>query len=387
MKRSKIKVYLLTIALLLTTIGAAACGGSDQPAPAKQGAEPATTAASDASNETSAPAAADQGTQVETKTEAPATSSDSAAPTADKADGLVPTLLPDVKADKSYRFGFALSRHDTFLDDMWSNMMKACKAQNITLDTVSADNNGEAQLSQISQFAEQGYDCILVNPATGSSDAHLYIEAAKDIPIVFVNREPTGPLTEGKQTYVGCDETAFGKAQGEYLAKYFKDKGKTEVSYVMLRGIDGLSNTQQRADGALNAMKEGGLKLTDAMTASCNFFREHAYGTMMNFIVTETPFDCVIAANDDMALGAIQAMKDFGLDPKSIPVCGIDATKAGREAVEKGDMAITVLQDPLAQGVTAANAAIALAQGEKIPTKLTLDMIVMTKENVGEYLK
>ena len=126
------------------------------------------------------------------------------------------------------------------------------------------------------------------------------------------------------------------------------------------------------------------LTIIDEQTA--NWSRDEAQNLMTNWLSTGTAFDGVIANNDEMAIGAIQAMKAAGIDMKSVVVGGVDATQDALAAMQAGDQDVTVFQDAAGQGSGALDAAIALAAGQPVEQKVYIPFKLVTQANVGEFL-
>ena len=127
------------------------------------------------------------------------------------------------------------------------------------------------------------------------------------------------------------------------------------------------------------------IKIIDEQTA--NWSRDQAQNLMTNWLSTGTKFDAVIANNDEMAIGAIQAMKAAGIDMKTVIVGGVDATQDALAAMKAGDLDVTVFQDAAGQGEGALDAALKLAKGEKVERKVYVPFQLVTPENMDKFLK
>ena len=241
------------------------------------------------------------------------------------------------------------------------------------------------QIQNVQTFASQGCDVIIVN-LVNTDNAQQIIEAANGIPIVFVNRMPGVELEAGKTVYVGSDETDAGRFQGEYLADFFKQQDKTDVQVVMLTGLPGLQNTVLRTDSAKAALEAAGIRATYVYEDTAEWDRSKAQNKMQTFIGTGHTFDCVITNNDEMALGAIEAMKASGLDLSVIPVAGIDATPAGLEAMSRGELAFSVFQNPVGQGGGCVRAATLIANGDVVDTVVDIPFEPVSATNFKDYM-
>lgn len=359
---------LLTVAV--ATALAAGCGS-------KATQETTTAAPSETTKaaETTATAASETSKATET------TAKNSAGGAAEYVDG-----LGDVKANGNYQIGFSMSTRDQFLSAMETAAQEAGAAAGVKMTFVDANNNANTQLQNVQTFAGQGCDAIIVN-LVNTDNSEQMIEAANGIPVVFVNRAPAVALEKGKATYVGSDENNSGRFQGEFLAKFFKDQGKTDVNVVLFQGILGLQNTILRTESAKKAMTDAGLKLNIVYEDTAEWDRAKAQNKMQTFLGTNQDFDCVVANNDEMALGIIEAMKSAGLDLKAKPVVGIDATPAGLASMDAGEMAFTVFQNPVGQGAGAVRAAILFANGDTVDTVVDIPFEPVSMENYKDYMK
>ena len=99
-----------------------------------------------------------------------------------------------------------------------------------------------------------------------------------------------------------------------------------------------------------------------------------------------TQFDAVVSNNDEMAIGAIQAMKAAGMDMADVIVGGVDATQDALAAMQAGDLDVTVFQDAAGQGKGAVDAALALARGEAVEQKVYIPFQLVTPENIDQFL-
>ena len=129
------------------------------------------------------------------------------------------------------------------------------------------------------------------------------------------------------------------------------------------------------------------MKLTIVDEQTANWSRDQAQTLMTNWISAGKPYDAVIANNDEMAIGAIQALKAAGVDMKTMIVGGVDATQDALAAMQAGDLDATVFQDAAGQGKGALEAAINLAAGKAVEQKVYIPFQLVTPENVGNFLK
>ena len=126
------------------------------------------------------------------------------------------------------------------------------------------------------------------------------------------------------------------------------------------------------------------MTLIDEQTA--NWSRDEAQSLMTNWLSAAEDFDFVIANNDEMAIGAIQAMKAAGIDMAAVEVGGVDATQDALVAMQAGELDVTVFQDAFGQGSGSVDTAIALSKGEKVDSKVYIPFKLVTPDNVGDFL-
>ena len=207
---------------------------------------------------------------------------------------------------------------------------------------------------------------MIVNVAY-SNDARACVEAAGDMNLVFVNRLPEASdydLLGGNIVGIASDEKLAGTFQGEYLAEYFGNKGQTDVRYLMLQGPMDLSHSVIRSETPLEIMKEAGLNPVEAATVSAEYNRDKAQSGVEAVLKKGTEFDCIISNNDAMAIGAILALENEGIDPASIPIVGIDATTDAVDMILDGKMAMSVFQSAEGQAEAAVRIAKNLVDGK-----------------------
>lgn len=256
-----------------------------------------------------------------------------------------------------------MSQRDEFLSSLEAGAKKAAGELGVNLVTQDANQDESKQIQYVQAAAADGQKAIIVNPINPSACQSI-IDAAGDMKVVFVNRVPddTSILNENA-VYVGSDEHTSGKFQGDFLAKYFNDKGQKDIKYILLRGIEGQTSTTLRSESVLQALADNGINATETYAKSCLYDRTEALNQMGNILADASKeFDCIICNNDSMALGAIEACTQAGRTI-DFPIVGIDATADGRQAIKDGTLAMSVFQDPNGQGGGAVAAALNLING------------------------
>jgi ABC-type sugar transport system substrate-binding protein len=288
----------------------------------------------------------------------------------------------------SNTIGVTLYARDQFISTLEQAILAASEKQTVyKVDSQEANNDTQKQAEQIRTFETKGYNSMIVN-LVDTSTAQTMIAEAKDTPIIFINRRPSDSLLkEGKYAYVGSQEYDAGRMQAEFLAQFFKDKADKTLKVVLFMGQLGLENTNERTRSAKEELQKAGFKLEMVFEDTAEWDRAKAMDKMQTIIGTGAQFDCVIANNDEMALGCVEAMKAANMDLKKIPVVGIDATDMACASVKAGEMAATVFQNAKAQGALAMEYAIKAAKGEKFDKFGWVPFEPVTAENVSAYMK
>ncbi len=253
-----------------------------------------------------------------------------------------------------------------------------------------AQNDVARQLDQINNFVASGVDAIIVNPVdTSATQAMTDAAAAAGVPLVFVNRQPINVDTlPDNQAFVASNEIESGTLETFEICKMLRAQGLGggAKAYVLMGELSNQAAVQRTKDveDILGIDMCNFIEVIDQQTA--NWSREQANSLMTNWLSSGEEFHAVIANNDEMALGAIQAMKAAGIDMADVVVGGVDATQDALAAMQAGDLDVTVFQNAAGQGSGALNAAIALANGEDVEQKVYIPFELVTPANIDDYL-
>lgn len=305
---------------------------------------------------------------------------------------------------------------DTFMTGVRNNMQKAADALGDEIELVDSQNRQPLQNDQVDTFITKGVNALIVNPVDRSAAGPLAEKAkSADLPIIFINREPDKKILDGwkKAYYVGAKAEESGTIGGQLIAEYFKshpeaDKNKDgKLQYILIKGEQGHQDATLRSEYCVKAMKDAGLDIVELGSDNANWDKVQGHDKMKNFITSfgVDAIEAVLANNDDMALGAVEALKSEGYnlgtdgkDPsKFIPVVGVDATAPALQAISKGQMLGTSLNDAVNQGTAAVRIADKLAKGEpvtdeSIQYKITdgkyvwIPYVRVTKDNYKDFM-
>ena len=281
--------------------------------------------------------------------------------------------------------GVSMASSDTFLTVLRKGIEKAGADAKQPVQIEIADDDVAKQLSQIQNFIAAKVDAVIVNAVDTSATAPM-TKLANDagIPIVYVNRQPSDVDKLGaKGAFVASNEKDSGTLEANAICKLIGGKGDILVMEGDLANQAAVQRTKDIHEViATDACK--GMKIIDEQTAGWDPVK--AQDLMTNWIAAGKKPRAVIANNDNMALGAIKAMKAAGMSTKDIPVGGIDATQEALASMKAGDLNVTVFQDAAGQGKGAVDTAIKLVKGEKVDAKVYIPFQLVTPDNMANFM-
>ena len=280
---------------------------------------------------------------------------------------------------------------DNFLTVLRNGIQTYADANGQKIQIEDAQGDLAKQLDQINNFIASGVTAIIVNAVDTSATQAMSDAAAKaNIPLVYVNRQPINVDTlPDNQAFVASNEVDSGTLETKEVCRLLKEAGKTEANvYVMQGELSNQAAVQRTADiHDVIGGPDCGVKINIIDEQTANWSRDEAQNLMTNWLSIGTAFDAVIANNDEMAIGAIQALKAGGVDMKTMIVAGVDATQDALAAMAAGDLDVTVFQDAAGQGSGAVDAAVKLAAAEKVEQKVYIPFQLVTPANMADYMK
>ena len=241
------------------------------------------------------------------------------------------------------------------------------KKEKVDLTVVDAQDNASKQASDVEDLIQQNVDLIIINPTDSEAIASA-VEAANaaNIPVITVDRASEGGEVV---SHIASDNEAGGKMAAEYLEEVIGKGAKV----AQLEGVAGSSAATERGAGFESIAKKD-FDIVASQTA--NFNRSEGLTVMENILQSNSDIEGVFAQNDEMALGAIEAIEASG---KDIKVVGFDATDDGVKAVEDGKMIATIAQKPTEIGETAIEVAVKSLNGEKVEKNIPVDLELVKK--------
>ena len=291
--------------------------------------------------------------------------------------------------DNTLKIGISVyDQYDTFISSVvdyfkeWAKKKEQEADITITIDLQNAGGNQSVQNDQMGLFVSGGCDVVLIN-LVDRTDATVVIDKAKnaEIPVIFFNRELVKEDLErwDQLYYVGAVALESGEMEGQILLdackEHFDEFDKNhdgKLQYVILEGEAGHQDALVRTEYVVNTVTKGGIVLEKLGNEIANWNRAQATSKMKVWLnAFGENIEIVFANNDDMALGAIDALE--GWDKKEWPVIlGIDGTKEALQAVKNGGLLGTVLNDAKGQSRSMLELACFLKFRTNLPDDITL---------------
>lgn len=275
------------------------------------------------------------------------------------------------------KIGLALSTlNNPFFVQIQSGAKAEAKKLGVDLTVTDAQNDASQQANQLQNFTSSGYDSIIVNPVDSDAASNSVKAADKaKIPVIAVDR---GVNKAAVDALVASDNVAGGELAARTVAEKLGGTGKI----VILQGQAGTSAARERAAGFAQGLKAyPGIQVLAQQPA--DFDRTKGLDVMSNLLQAHPDVQGVIAANDEMALGAIKALGSKA--GKSVQVVGFDGTPDGLKAVEQGTLYASVAQQPSQLGKIAVDNALKALRGKKVEETVKVPVKVVTEANVAGF--
>ncbi len=291
------------------------------------------------------------------------------------------------------QIGVSVARFDDNGLTVMRNGMMAYDEElaDVSLQIEDATDDVAKQLDQINNFIASGVDAIIVNAVdTNATEAMSAAAAAAGVPLVYVNRQPINmdTLPDG-QAFVASNEIESGTLKAFEVCKNLRAAGLSggARAYILMGQLSNQAAVQRTkdVDDVIGMDMCNFIEIIDRQTA--NWSRDEASDLMTNWLSSGEPFDAVFANNDEMAIGAIQAMKSAGIDMADVQVGGVDATSDALLAMQAGDLDVTVFQDLAGQGRGSIDTALALINGESVDKTVFIPFKLVTPDNVAEFIQ
>ncbi len=289
----------------------------------------------------------------------------------------------EAPADDAKTIGYAsCNMNDTFQTYVAEAATAKAKELGYKIDIKDAQEDVVKQQDQVNTMIEMGYDAIIVVPVDTSAMGPITdAVTAAGIPLVYVNRNPFGTEQPPEGVYyVGSQEIVAGQLQGEYLVEKMGEKGGVGILMGILSNEGAVKRTEgneevlsKYPDIKILAKEAGDWQSDKGMALTENWLT--AYGDQLT---------AILANNDNMAIGALQALEAAGRD--DVIVMGVDAIPDALNLVKEDKLDATVLQDANGQGAGGVEVADKAVSGNAPDAITWIDFVLITPENVDEYL-
>ncbi|MBF0720924.1 substrate-binding domain-containing protein [Sanguibacter inulinus] len=266
--------------------------------------------------------------------------------------------------------------NNPFFVDVRDGAQEAADELGIDLTVVDAQNDSTAQTDQIASAVSSGTEGLLINAVDSDAAAAAVAPALSgDLPVIGVDRTVNGAEIT---SLVSSDNVAGGSQAADALAKAIGEQGKV----IVLQGQPGTSASRDRGAGFTEGIAAyPGIEVVAMQTA--NFDRAQALDVATNLLQANPDVVGIFAENDEMALGAIQALGARAGD--DVHVVGFDGTDDGLAAVESGTLEATIAQQPRELGRQSVELMADVLAGETVDSEVPVAVETVTKDNVGDY--
>ncbi|MBY2924328.1 sugar ABC transporter substrate-binding protein [Rhizobium leguminosarum] len=289
-------------------------------------------------------------------------------------------------AAQAETIGISISKLDTFKSVLLQGMLEHSKSiPGLRIVSETADGVKEREIEILKKFAADKVDAIIVAPSDGDLGPQM-TKIAEDagVPLVYVNNFPSNQSElPSTQALVASNEKESGTLQAREVCRRLNGKGDVVVLMGQLFHAAARMRTED-IDEVFASEACKGMRIVERQAAYWS--TQFGEAQMQEWLRAGIRFDAVIANNDDMAVGAIKAIKASGRSLDGIVVAGVDATKDALAAIQAGDMKVTVLQSASGQGAMAVDVALKLSKGEELARENFVPFELVTPENLQSYL-
>ncbi|MBY5542950.1 sugar ABC transporter substrate-binding protein [Rhizobium leguminosarum] len=295
-------------------------------------------------------------------------------------------LAISISAAHAQTIGVSMSDLDKFRTALLNGVVSHGQTiSGLKLVTESAKGDNELQKKQVQQFVADKVDAIIVAVSDGDLGPQMTkIAADAGIPLIYINNVPSNLMDlPDNQVVVASNEKESGTLETQQVCTLLKGKGRVVVLMGEPFHAAARARTQDISD-VIATPDCKGLQIVERQAAYWS--SDYADQQMQEWLSAGVKFDAVIANNDEMALGAIRAMKKAGMPMKDVVVAGVDATDDALAAMVAGDLDVTILQSAVGQGAAAVDAAVKLIRKEKVPRENNVPFELVTPENIATYL-
>lgn len=290
---------------------------------------------------------------------------------------LVGTFIGSTASAEGLVIGFSqVTLQSPFYVELREGAEAAAAAENDELIFLDANGDVSKQNNDIQDLITRGVDVLILNPVNPEAVIPS-IEAAQEagIPVITVDR----PVTEGAVAHVGRDNVEMGRLVGEAIVNALNNEPSKIIE---IQGDAGGIVMMNRRDGFHSAAEAAGMTIVEGPYAE--YIRANAVVAMQDLLEAHPDVKAIYAHNDDMALGALQVLRESGRD--DVLVAGVDGLSEALEIMEEsGQYVATALNDPRYLGDVTIQTARQVVAGEEVPEFVDAGTTLVTPDNVGEF--
>lgn len=292
-------------------------------------------------------------------------------------------------ASGNVRIGYInLADTDVFCMTLEKSFIAQADAKGWSVECTDGNNDSQKQIDQTKAFLAKGVDAVVLVPCDEAGSAPA-IEAANDAGVpIFTLASNVKTSADVTWSFTGPDNKQAGEEEGKYMVENLADDAK--LCY--LAGTAGMSHAAARREGFQKALEGTNIEVLDDQDG--DYVKDEGMRITEAWIQKYSDgkggvtFDGIVAANDQMALGAIEALKGAGIPvggEDGVLVTGVDGSDDGIAAVQEGTMALTALQDAPAEAEYLAEAIDITLNGDTPETEYSVPFVPVTADNVEEY--
>jgi ribose transport system substrate-binding protein len=291
--------------------------------------------------------------------------------------------LAGSSAEDELRIGFVPK---SLNQEFWVNTKKGAEAggrqagAQVITQAAGSDLEIAEQIDIVENLLAQHIDALVIAPSSADLLKPVLERAAAEIPVVLIDSDIPG--WKPKTAYVGTENVVGGRKAGRYIAEKLDGGGTLAI----IAGIPGSQVGIDRVDGLKQGLEAGGGGVEIVKEIPGNFEREQAVGAMEDILQTNPDVDAVFCANDQMALGAVEAIA-ARKKTDEIMLVGFDGALEATQKILAGEMEATVAQDPYGMGKIGVETATRKLDGESVRRTVDTGARMVTPENAEQYFE
>lgn len=237
----------------------------------------------------------------------------------------------------------------------------------------------QEQIDRIRADLTNQPDALVVSPTQAEQLEPVLQDAVDEgVPVLLVDTSIEG--WDGAETFIGTDNYDLGQAAGEFLLEQH-DEGEV----LFIRGVPGNPATDDRIDGAADVLEGSDLEVVADLSADSD--RAEARAATADALQSNPDLSVIFAGNDDMALGAVEAVRGAGLELDDFFIMGVDGTEDALDSIIAGELDATMAQGAYEMGYQGVEEAIRVIEGETVEEEIAIDTTLVTPENAEEFLE